>query len=183
MLLWQGSPPPLDWRSTPNRHTGVALCYLLFHSRRLVTEYGGLRPSIECLKHRTLQRHILDLWQRIYQSLPATLLQWFHAPPLHQDLPCTHTTHVRVQRFPQTQVDSALLPDKGLCTNRAFCKGETIATLGSSDVRVRLLLTQYRRLPFPAATAKVSSRTPVHVAWCTFSYRPLMICQTMLFFL
>ena len=121
----------------------------------VVTEYGGLRPSIECLKHRTLQRHILDLWQRIHQSLPATLLQWFHAPPLHQGSPCTNTTHVRVQRFPQTQVDSALLPDKGLCTNRAFCKGETIATLGSSDVRVRLLLTQYRRLPFPAATASL----------------------------
>ena len=94
-----------------------------------------------------------SLWQRIYQSLPTTLLQWFRAPPLHQDLPCTNTTHIRVQRFPQTQIDSALLPEKGLCTNRAFRKHEVIATFGSSDVRLRLLLTQYRRLPFPAATA------------------------------
>ena len=44
-------------------------------------------------------------------------------------------------------------PRKGLCTNRAFRKHEVIATFGSSDVRLRLLLTQYRRLPFPAATA------------------------------
>ena len=153
LLLWKGVSPPLDWRSTPNRQTGVALCYLLFHAPQLVTEYGGLRPSIECLKFRTPQRHILDLWQRVYLSLPATLLQWFRAPPLHHDLPCTNTTHIRVQRFPQTQIDSALLPDKGLCTNRAFHKDEAIATFGSSDIRLRLLLTQYRRLPFPAAMA------------------------------
>ena len=153
LLLWKGNSPPLDWRSIPNRQTGVALCYLLFHARRLVTEYGGLRPTIECLKLRTTQRHVIDLWQRVYQSLPTILLQWFRAPPLHQDLPCTNTTHIRVQRFPQTQIDSALLPDKGLCTNRAFRKHEVIATFGSSDVQLRLLLTQYRRLPFPAATA------------------------------
>ena len=153
LLLWKGVSPPIDWQSTPNRHTGVALCYLLFHARRLVTEYGGLRPSIECLKLRPLQRHVLDLWQRIYQSLPATLLQWFRAPPLHHDLPCTNTMHIRVRRFPQTQIDSALLPDRGLCTSRAFSKDEVIATFGSSDVRLRYLLTQYRRLPFPAATA------------------------------
>ena len=83
-----------------------------------------MRPSIECLKLRPPQRHVLDLWQRIYQSLPATLLQWFRAPPLHHDLPCTK-----------------------------LCKDEVIATFGSSDVRLRFLLTQYRRLPFPAATA------------------------------
>ena len=153
LLLWKGVSPPIDWQSTPNRHTGVALCYLLFHARRLVTEYGGLRPSIERLKLRPLQRHVLDLWQRIYQSLPATLLQWFRAPPLHHDLPCTNTMHIRVRRFPQTQIDSALLPDRGLCTSRAFSKDEVIATFGSSDVRLRYLLTQYRRLPFPAATA------------------------------
>ena len=40
LLLWKGVSPPLDWRSAPNRQTGVALCYLLFHARRLVTEYG-----------------------------------------------------------------------------------------------------------------------------------------------
>ena len=153
LLLWKGASPSIDWQSTPNRRTGVALCYLLFHARRLVTEYGGLRPSIECLKLRPPQRHVLDLWQRIYQSLPATLLQWFRAPPLHHDLPCTNTMHIRVQRFPQTQIDSALLPDRGLCTSRAFCKDEVIATFGSSGVRLRFLLTQYRRLPFPAATA------------------------------
>ena len=32
-------------------------------------------------------------------------------------------------------------------------KNEVIATFGSADVRLRLLLTQYGRLPFPAATA------------------------------
>ena len=153
LLLWKGSSPPLDWRSIPNRETGIALCYLLFHARRLIAEYGGLRPIIECLKLRTVQRHAIDLWQRVYQSLPTILLHWFRAPPLQQDLPCTNTTHIRVQRFPPTQIDSALLPDKGLCTNRSFCKHEVIATFGSSDVRLRLLLTQYRRLPFPAATA------------------------------
>ena len=121
-MLWKGCPPPVDWRSTLNRHTGIALCYLLFHTRRLVTEHGGLRPNIECLQLRTAQRHVMDLWQRIYHSLPATLLPWFRAPPLHQDLPCASATQVRVQRFPQTQIDSALLPDKGLSTNRAFRK-------------------------------------------------------------
>ena len=153
LLLWKGNAPPLDWQRPPNRQTSVALCYLLFHSRRLVTEYGRLRPSIECLKVRPPQRHVLDLWQRIYQSLPATLLQWFQAPLLHHDLPCTNTEHIRVQRFPHTQIDSALLPDKGLCTNRAFRKDEAIAIFGPADIRLRLLLTQYRRLPFPAATA------------------------------
>ena len=153
LVLWKGCPPPVDWRSTPNRHTGIALRYLLFHTRRLVTEHGGLRPNIECLQPRTAQRHVMDLWQRVYHSLPATLLPWFRAPPLHQDLPCTSTTQVRVQRFPRTHIDSALLPDKGLRTTRAFRKHGTIATFGSADVRLRLLLTQYRRLPFPAATA------------------------------
>ena len=102
LVLWKGCPPPVDWRSTLNRHTGIALCYLLFHTRRLVTEHGGLRPNIECLQLRTAQRHVMDLWQRIYHSLPATLLPWFRAPPLHQDLPCASATQVRVQRFPQT---------------------------------------------------------------------------------
>ena len=83
----------------------------------MVTEYGGLRPNIERLKLPS-QRHVIDLWQRVDQSLPATLLQWFRTLPIHQDLPCTNTSYVRVQRFPQTQIDSALLRDKGLCTQK-----------------------------------------------------------------
>ena len=153
ILLWKGTPPPLNWQQTPVRSTGVAMCYLLFHTRRLVTEHGGLRPTIECLKLRSLQSHARDLWQRVYQSLPATLLQCFRAPPIQQDLPCTDTTHIKVQRFPRTQIDSALLPEKGLSTTRAFSKQDTIATFSSSDVRLRMLSMQYRKLPFPAATA------------------------------
>ena len=47
----------------------------------------------------------------------------------------------------------SLLPDKGLCTNRAFHKHDTLATFTSPDVRLILLFAQYTRLPFPAATA------------------------------
>lgn len=72
---------------------------------------------------------------------------------MQADSPCTHTTHVRIQRFPETQLESALLPDKGLCTNRAFHKHDTLATFTSPDVRLILLFAQYTRLPFPAATA------------------------------
>ena len=32
-VLWKGCPPPLDWRRTPDRHTGAALRYLLFPCR------------------------------------------------------------------------------------------------------------------------------------------------------
>ena len=156
LLLWKEGAPPIDWRTTPSKAVGVALCYLLFHTRRIVTENGGLRPVIECLRERSPQQHIQDLWQRIYQSLPATLLQRFRAPPFQQDLPCTDSTRVQVQRFPRTQLDSALLPEKGLCTASAFLKHEIIATFGSTDARLRLLLTQYRKLPFPAATAALS---------------------------
>ena len=152
-LLWKSTPPLLDWQSIPAKSAGVALCYLLFHTRRLVTEHGGLRPTIECLRERSVQNHARDLWHRIYHSLPATLLQAFRAPPIQHDLPCTDTRNIKAQRFPRTQVDSALLPEKGLCTMRAFTKNESIATFCMSDVRLRLLSLQYRKLPFPAATA------------------------------
>ena len=66
----------------PSRSIGVALCYMLFHLRRLVTEYGGLRPNIACVRHCSISHHVLDLWQRIYSSLPSTLLTHFRAPLL-----------------------------------------------------------------------------------------------------
>ena len=153
--LCKGSPPPINWRQAPAKHIGVALTYLLFHLRRIVTEYGGLRPIIECVEVRAISGHAMDLWQRTYQSLPATLLASFRAPPTQADLQCTSTAHVRIQRFPQTQLESALLPDKGLCTTKTFKKNETIATFVSADARLRTLLMQYARLPFPAATASL----------------------------
>ena len=102
---------------------------------------------------KPIPAHALDLWQRTYQSLPATQLAWFRAPPAQADLHCTSTSFIRIQRFPQTQLESALLPDKGLCTTKAFKKDETIATFATADARLRLLLVQYARLPFPSATA------------------------------
>ena len=151
--LHKANPPPINWRQTPTKHAGIALTHLLFHFRRIVTEYGGLRPNITCVKVKPIPAHALDLWQRTYQSLPATQLAWFKAPPMQADLHCTSTSFIRVQRFPQTQLESALLPDKGLSTTQAFHKGETIATFATADARLRLLLTQYIKLPFPSATA------------------------------
>lgn len=168
--LRKGGPPPMNWRQAPVKQTGIALTYLLFHLRRMVTEYGGLRPTIECVKIRTIPGHALDLWQRIYQSLPATLLASFRAPPSQADLRCTSTTHVRIQRFPQTQLEAALLPDKSLCTTKAFKKDETIATFVSADARLRMLLMQYARLPFPTATASLLPYTchcgAIHLKLC-----------------
>ena len=141
--LHKETPPPINWRQTPAKHVGVALTYLLFHLRRIVREYGGLRPNIECVKVRAISGHALDLWQRTCQSFPATLLAWFRAPPTQADLHCTSTAYIRVQRFPQTQLEAALLPHKGLCTTKAFKKDETIATFVTADARLRMLLMQY----------------------------------------
>ena len=52
--LWASPAPDIDWRKVPSRSTGVALCYMLFHLRRLVTEYGGLRPVIACVRIRSI---------------------------------------------------------------------------------------------------------------------------------
>lgn len=72
---------------------------------------------------------------------------------LASTLTCVDSSAVKVQRFPPVLLESALLPTKGLCTNRSFSKGATIATFANNDCRLRLLLMQYRRLPFPTATA------------------------------
>ena len=120
--LHKANPPAINWRQTPAKHIGIAHTYLLFHLRRIVTEYGGLRPHITCVKVRSISAHALDLWQRTYQSLPSTQLGRFRAPPAQADLHCTSTSYIRIQRFPQTQLESALLPDKGLCTSKAFKK-------------------------------------------------------------
>ena len=140
VALHKSHPPAINWRQTPIKHTGIALTYLLFHLRRIVTEYGGLRPNITCVKVKSISAHALDLWQRTYQSLPATQLAWFRAPPVQADLHCTSTAAISVRRFPQTQLESALLPDRGLCTTKAFQKDETIATFATADARLRLLL-------------------------------------------
>ena len=86
--LWASPAPDIDWRKIPSRSTGVALCYMLFHLRRLVTEYGGLRPVIACVRIRSISNHVLDLWQRTYHSLPSTLLRHFRAPPQAGNASC-----------------------------------------------------------------------------------------------
>ena len=153
LALWVAPAPEINWRKVPSRSIGVALCYMLFHLRRLVTEYGGLRPNIACVRHCRISHHVLDLWQRIYSSLPSTLLNHFRAPPQPSSTACTDSTKIRTQRFPAVVLEAALLPPKGLATTQPFAKGDTIATFAKQDHRLRLLLSQHRKLPFPTATA------------------------------
>ena len=153
LALWVAPAPEINWRKVPSRSIGVALCYMLFHLRRLVTEYGGLRPNIVRVRHCKISHHALDLWQRIYSSLPSALLNHFRAPPQPSSIACTDSTKIRVQRFPAVVLEAALLPPKGLATTQPFAKGDTIATFAKQDHRLRLLLSQYRKLPFPTATA------------------------------
>ena len=153
LALWVAPAPEINWRKVPSRSVGVALCYMLFHLRRLVTECGGLRPDISCVHNRTISHHVLDLWQRIYLSLPSTLLRYFRAPPQSSSTACTDSTKIRLQRFPMVVLEAALLPPKGLATTQSFAKGDTIATFAKNDHRLRLLLLQHRKLPFPTATA------------------------------
>ena len=155
LALWVAPAPEITWRKAPSRSTGVALCYMLFHLRRLVTECGGLRPHILCVHNRKVSHHVLDLWQRIYSSLPSTLLRSFRAPPQSSSIACTDSTKIRLQRFPAVVLEAALLPSKGLATTQFFAKGDTIATFAKQDHRLRLLLSQYRKLPFPTATASL----------------------------
>ena len=153
LALWVAPAPEITWRKAPSRSTGVALCYMLFHLRRLVTECGGLRPNILCVHNRKVSHHVLDLWQRIYSSMPSTLLRTFRAPPQSSRSACTDSTKIRLQRFPAVVLEAALLPSKGLATIQAFAKGDIIATFVKQDHRLGLLLSQYRKLPFPTATA------------------------------
>ena len=153
IALWVSAAPEINWRVVPSRSTGVALCYLLFHLRRLVTEYGGLQPVIACARIRSISQHVLDLWQRIYRSLPSTLLRHFRAPPQASETSCVDSTKIRLQRFPTVALESAMFPPKGLCTTQSFSTGDTIATFAKNDCRLRLLLLQHRKLPFPTATA------------------------------
>ena len=151
--LWASPAPDIDWRKIPSRSAGVALCYMLFHLRRLVTEYGGLRPVIACVRIRSISNHVLDLWQRTYHSLPSTLLRHFRAPPQAGNASCLDSTKIRLQRFPTVVLESALFPPKGLITIQSVAKGDTIAIFAKNDSRLRLLLLQHRKLPFPTATA------------------------------
>ena len=153
LALCAAPAPEINWRIVPSRSMGVALCYMLFHLRRLVTEYGGLRPDIACVRHCSISHHVLDLWQRIYSSLPSTLINHFRAPPQPSSTACTDSTKIRTQRFPAVLLEAALLPPKGLATTQPFAKGDTIATFAKQDHRLRLLLSQHRKLPFPTATA------------------------------
>ena len=152
LALWVAPAPEITWRKAPSRSTGVALCYMLFHLRRLVTECGGLRPNILCVHNRKVSHHVLDLWQRIYSSMPS-MLRTFRAPPQSSRSACTDSTKIRLQRFPAVVLEAALLPSKGLATIQSFAKGDTIATFVKQDHRLGLLLSQYRKLPFPTATA------------------------------
>ena len=151
--LWASPAPDIDWRKIPSRSTGVALCYMLFHLRRLVPEYGGLRPVIACVRVRSISNHVLDLWQRTYHSLPSTLLRHFRATPQAGNASCHDSTKIRLQRFPTVVLESALFPPKGLITIQSVAKGDTIAIFAKNDSRLRLLLLQHRKLPFPTATA------------------------------
>ena len=81
LALWVAPAPEITWRKAPSRSTGVALCYMLFHLRGLVTECGGLRPNILCVHNREVSHHVLDLWQRIYSSLPSVAF-WLKASRL-----------------------------------------------------------------------------------------------------
>ena len=153
VALWASPAPEIDWRKVPSRSIGIALCYMLFHLRRLVTEYGGLRPNIDCVRHRAISHHVLDLWQRTYHSLPSTVLRYFRAPPQAGNASCLDSTKIRLQRFPTVELESALFPPKGLITVQPFTKGDTIATFAKNDSRRRLLLLQHKKLPFPTATA------------------------------
>ena len=85
--------------------------------------------------------------------MPSTLLRTFRAPPQSSSSACTDSTKIRLQRFPAVVLEAALLPSKGLATMQSFAKGDTIATFVKQDHRLRLLLSQYRKLPFPTATA------------------------------
>ena len=155
LALWVAPAPEITWRKAPSRSTGVALCYMLFHLRRLVTECGGLRPNILCVHNRKVSHHVLDLWQRIYSSMPSTLLRTFRAPPQSSSSACTDSTKIRLQRFPAVVLEAALLPSKGLATIQSFAKGDIIATFVKQDHRLGLLLSQYRKLPLPTATARL----------------------------
>ena len=135
--LWASPAPDIDWRKIPSRSTGVALCYMLFHLRRLVTEYGGLRPVIACVRIRSISNHVLDLWQRTYHSLPSTLLRHFRAPPQAGNASCLDSTKIRLQRFPTVVLESALFPPKGLITIQSVAKGDTIAIFAKNDSRRR----------------------------------------------
>ena len=108
LALWAAPAPEINWRIVPSRSIGVALCYTLFHLRRLVTEYGGLRPNIACVRHCSISHHVLDLWQRIYSSLPSTLLNHFRAPPQPSSTACTDSTKIRTQRFPAVLLEADL---------------------------------------------------------------------------
>ena len=112
------------------------LCGLLLHQRSIG---GKCRPAA--------------LAQRVYSSPPSTLLNHFRAPPQPSSTACTDSTKIRTQRFPAVVLEAALLPPKGLATTQPFAKGDTIAAFAKQDHRLRLLLSQHRKLPFPTATA------------------------------
>ena len=123
-------PPLLNWEAEPAHRVSAA-----------VFPWLGFGPCTG-----------LDLWQRVYRSLPSTLLRHFRAPPQASEVPCVDSTKIRLQRFPTVALESALFPAKGLCATQAFAAGETIATFAKNDCRLRLLLMQHRKLPFPTAT-------------------------------
>lgn len=75
--------------------------------------------------------------------------------PQASDTSCVTPTNLRVQRFPTVMLESALFPSKGLRAIKSFAKGDTIATFATRDTRLRLLLTQHRKLPFPTATVRL----------------------------
>ena len=109
-------PPLLNWEAEPAHRVSAA-----------VFPWLGFGPCTG-----------LDLWQRVYRSLPSTLLRHFRAPPQASEVPCVDSTKIRLQRFPTVALESPQAKQQP-----RFCQ---------NDCRLRLLPMQHRKLPFPTAT-------------------------------
>ena len=83
--LCKGSPPPINCGRPCKAHWCSAFSLAQNRSRK------G-RPFVECVFLRSIARHAMDLWQRVHQSLPATIFTFFRAPPtqLYTCCSCTH---------------------------------------------------------------------------------------------
>ena len=119
IALWVSAAPEINWRGVPSRSAGVALCYLLFHLHRFVAEYGGLRPVIACVRTRSVSQHVLDLWQRVYRSLPSTLLRHFRAPPQASETSCVDSTTT----LSYCCIGIGLVPAQRVMHNSGLCQG------------------------------------------------------------
>ena len=105
LALWVSAAPEINWRGVPSKRIGVALCCLLLHLRRLVTEHGGLQPVIACVRIRSILQHVLDLWQRVHPSLPS-IAATLPCSTASRETSCVDSTKIRRQRFPAAALES-----------------------------------------------------------------------------